>query len=652
MHKRAPADPWVLTCNDPTQSEPAYIGNGRIGFRIGRDGSGVHDGFLLSGWTTESTEELRPLASPLETDLSSAGKSLFDSPRDYVQSLDMRTGLLRTFWTTPGGCRIQCEEFVLPTLDLVEQRWRFHVVGEGWGVREVIDGTRWNLSQADHVESSQEGSTSGSKDYNSPYDFPYQERSNGLEPDPLSGFEEGIDHALQLGSRTEGDISFPEGPLDSYEKILAQNNAAWKKRWQTDIEIDGPVEDQQAVRSWMFYLWCSVPADSDVPVGPMGSSSTLYKGHQFWDADIWMFPALALFAPGQAKTIANYRLSHFRGTPYPWESSVSGNDVGPPEFKKAVHITGDVAFMLHQAMDLGLADPSKADAVGRAAAKYYAGISVVGDSKAALSQRTPQRSALKDREILQVKGPDEYHVSDNDLYTNTLAQWLEDRFGEGAQPPAKGQHTRHKTQDIARQSEIGNRKSKITYKLPHDGQGLVAYDGDPVRNYGQADAELAIYPIQNKEAEAQAQQIMNRIAPKINPTSPAMSDSVDALIWARLGNTDQAYTLWRRSWQDFMNHPLCLFSEERRNDRTYFVTGAAGCLQTVLYGFLGFRIDLQKDPKALWAKRLRGGDWLTLNPHLPRQWKKVTFRNFYLLGQRYTLTVTHNGINVTQGESL
>jgi hypothetical protein len=92
------------------------------------------------------------------------------------------------------------------------------------------------------------------------------------------------------------------------------------------------------------------------------------------------------------------------------------------------------------------------------------------------------------------------------------------------------------------------------------------------------------------------------------------------------------------------------FSEKRARPTTYFTTGAAGCLQTVLYGFLGFRIDSKKDPKAAWTKQLKAGYWLSVTPHLPKAWRSVKLKNFEVLGTRYTLTATPSGVHVTPGD--
>jgi len=129
-----------------------------------------------------------------------------------------------------------------------------------------------------------------------------------------------------------------------------------------------------------------------------------------------------------------------------------------------------------------------------------------------------------------------------------------------------------------------------------------------------------------------------------------MSDSVHALIWARLGDVGKAYQTWESSWKPFTKQPLVLFSEKRTKPTTYFTTGAGGSLQTVLFGFLGFRLDSISEQGAAWSKKLQGSHWLSIKPNLPQQWKSVKLKNFAVLGHRFTLTATHrpNGPDAAQ----
>jgi trehalose/maltose hydrolase-like predicted phosphorylase len=189
------------------------------------------------------------------------------------------------------------------------------------------------------------------------------------------------------------------------------------------------------------------------------------------------------------------------------------------------------------------------------------------------------------------------------------------------------------------------------YHLPKDSQSFLTYEGDPLRAYKQAAAVLTIYPLQYPPAEAQARVMMDRFADKVTKNGPAMSDAIHALIWARLGESEKAYTTWRDGWQPFTTSPLMLFSEKRSRARTYFTTGAGGCLQTVLYGFLGVRIDTKVLPGTQWSIPLENGRILSIKPNLPKAWNRITVRGLSILGQRYDVVADRSSVRVTRQTS-
>ena len=384
-----------------------------------------------------------------------------------------------------------------------------------------------------------------------------------------------------------------------------------------DIEIDGPIEDQQAVRSFMFYLRTAIDPSANMSISPFALSNTKYNGHIFWDADTWVFPALVFIDPEKAKAILDYRRikgpqsGSDQSVPYPWESSVSGKEVAPGHTKDEIHIWGDVAWAQHQGEALGIVKDSQSI------------IELVGKAYQRRATSPKASSSKQDANYLELKGvvsPDENHLdTNNDLFTNLLAQWA---------------------------MNGGNFEGKYKFKLPKDKTTFLTYDDDALRRYKQTAALLAIYPLQYPPAEEQAKAMMDRFGDKVIKSGPAMSDSIHALIWARLGKREKAYSTWLKSWKPFLHAPFLQFSEKRDLKRSYFTTGPAGSLQTVLYGFLGIRLDNRQAPGAAWSKQLPNGDWLSIKPNLPPAWKSVKFVGFHFLGKRYTLTVTHTSVQM------
>jgi trehalose/maltose hydrolase-like predicted phosphorylase len=680
-------DPWVLTTRDANQTEPALLWNGLLGIRLGRDGTGQdfegakYGFFCAEEYETTGEEKIRTLDNPLRGHFRVGNEAL--DPRkgtDYSQTLDMSTGILRTAWVQQIGkskLKIDVQTLIHPDKRIIADQWTFDCDD-----KIAVDGTLpigraqsqkfVNQTTFTDLQGRAELSPSGMKlaaHYRATGATDSKPSSVILDKDRIlfhgiardgrpASFERllsfgkspnfiGLMAARGIALKMRADWDEPETIKGRFQELAGECAGIWTERWKTDIEIDGPKEDQQAVRSFLFYLRSAIHPETVMSVSPMGLSNAQYNGHVFWDADTWVFPALALVSPETAIQIPHYRLqlvptarenlkswlaagrptgagkvegtSHDGswgppGIMFPWESSVSGKETIPGPSQYEHHISGTVAWSTTLAAALGLVGEDQARDLRRGVAHFYAN-RISGDGPF---------------DLKGTMSPDENHVGDNDLYTNLLAQALLDDTVWWKAPESE--------------------KVKLKLKLPRDDKTFLTYDNDTLRGYKQAAAVLAIYPLQYPPAEKEAKAMMDRFADKVTKNGPAMSDSIHALIWARLGEKDKAYEAWHNGWQPFTNLPLLLFSEKRAKPVTYFTTGAAGCLQTVLYGFLGFRIDSEQVPGAAWSKKLHGDSWLSIKPNLPPTWKSVKFKNFKLLGESYTLTATPTATKVAPGE--
>jgi trehalose/maltose hydrolase-like predicted phosphorylase len=450
-----------------------------------------------------------------------------------------------------------------------------------------------------------------------------------LVASPISPNAENVAQAAGSAAVTTSTEEVPE----PFDVVLSESQKIWSERWKTDIEIDGPAEDQLAIRSFLFYLRSSIHPDGHMSVSPFALSETLYNGHVFWDADVWVLPALLMLDPQCAQAITQYRIDRFpaaaenfqqalsrfpldgpnpwrdpnprsrvQPVQYPWESSVSGLETAPGNSRSQHHISGSVLWGLDQAAAFGLVEQRTLQNIGRSVAEFYR-----------LRAERGENGAL---EILGTMSPDEFKIADNDLYTNILAEWAIRTFGPD---------------------------QLTTFKLPRDSKSLLTYENDELKGHKQAAGILAVYPLQHQEAERTARTLLKRFKPAVIEQGPAMTDSIHAIVEARLGDREQAYATWQDSWKQFAHHPLMIFSEKRANDRGYFTTGAGGCLQTVLYGFGGIRIDDSPLLTASLTLPLRNGKHLNVLPSLPPAWKRVTFKNLILPDQRLTLEMDQRG---------
>jgi len=578
---------------------------------------------------------------------------------DYKQALDMRTGVLTTEWKQEGAT-IRCETVLHPSERALGQRWTLKPTKDTTFSIRTLDYSGPNDPQKAAAGDQAQGiaitlsprrvvtigwnQTGGTGNANVEIGgFRVQEGS------AKAGETVTFDRTLSFGLPSAkplpiDDLQKNAAVLEKatprpwgYDQILNAATAAWKKRWTSDIEIDGPVEDQQAVRSFLFYLRSSIAPGARRAIAPMALSSDIYGGHVFWDADIWVLPALMLTDPDLAKQISEYRLDRLSqagknfeewaakgyrtasgdvssanpeklsAAKYPWESSVTGKETvpGPSQFED--HITGSVAWSLSLADSLELLkDRPKLGLVARGQANNF--------------YRVRGEKGPNGLEIKGTMSPDENHTGDNDLYTNLLATWLYKQNWPTTPP----------------------------YKLPKDDKSFLTYDNDPIKGYKQAAALLACYPLQYPPAEAQTKVMLDRFAPQVIKNGPAMTDSIHGLLYARIGEPQKGYDEWRKGWVDFTRHPLMMFSEKRNSARTYFATGAGGSLQTVLFGFAGLRLDYKKATDAAWSHPLAGGKMLSVKPSLPPSWKRVRLRGISLPDGRYDFVIEPGKVSVVK----
>lgn len=239
------------------------------------------------------------------------------------------------------------------------------------------------------------------------------------------GAHEAVDH-LQRHARTP------------FTAAVAEQRAYWAARWaDADILVPDDPELQLAARFALFQLTSGVSSRGEAAVGARGLSGGGYRGHVFWDADVFVLPVLAASRPAAARAMLEYRLRRLaaarafaaetghRGARFPWESARDGTDVTP-----SFGLAGkrDVPVRTGQAEEHIVAD------VAWAACHYAAW---AGDNRFLTGEGLPLvietarywasriRIDADGRGHLDgVIGPDEYHVLvDDNAYTNLMARW-------------------------------------------------------------------------------------------------------------------------------------------------------------------------------------------------------------------------------------
>ena len=128
-----------------------------------------------------------------------------------------------------------------------------------------------------------------------------------------------------------------------YDKLFEAHKKRWNQFWeQIDIILDGPDFDQLAIRFSQFHISQMTPVhDERLSIAAKGLSGEGYKGHVFWDMEIFILPFFIYTFPKIAKRLLFYRYhfldgarkkaegNGFKGAMYPWECADTGCEVTP-----------------------------------------------------------------------------------------------------------------------------------------------------------------------------------------------------------------------------------------------------------------------------------------------------------------------------------
>ena len=131
-----------------------------------------------------------------------------------------------------------------------------------------------------------------------------------------------------------------------FDALLAEHREAWARRWtDAEVVIEGDPEAELAARFAVFHLLSAAADTGEAAVGARGLTGDAYAGHVFWDADVFVLPALAAIRPAAARAMLEYRIRRLpaaraaarslglRGARFPWESAGDGSDVTPRQVR-------------------------------------------------------------------------------------------------------------------------------------------------------------------------------------------------------------------------------------------------------------------------------------------------------------------------------
>lgn len=452
--------------------------------------------------------------------------------------------------------------------------------------------------------------------------------------------------------------------VPSYTTLLSAQEAAWDEVWHSsDVVIEGDIKAQFAIRYNLFQLLIAAPRHDDtVSIPAKTLSGFAYRGHVFWDTEIFALPFLIFTQPELARNLLTYRYhtldgarrkareSGYKGAVFAWESAGTGDEVTPRWVPPAdgdgelvriwcgdreLHINTDVAYAVWQYWQ----------ALGDDDWMRDYGAELVLDTAVYWGSRVEWNAKQEHYEIREVIGTDEYHEHvSNNTFTNRMVQWhLEKALAVlewlKSQYPDQAATLEEKLQiSLERQARwrdiISNiwilynpetgiiEQSEGFFKLEdinladyeprtRSMQAILGIEGASKRQVlKQPDVLMLLYLLRETPGLYSdiktLQKNWDYYAPRTDITyGSSLGPAIHAALASYLNQPEEAYAR-------FMQAALVDLEDTRRNAKEgIHAASAGGVWQAIVFGFAGIRIN-DTYPQA--------------NPHLPEGWTRVKFK--------------------------
>jgi beta-phosphoglucomutase len=458
----------------------------------------------------------------------------------------------------------------------------------------------------------------------------------------------------------------------AYRDLFSAHAAAWAGLWRDcDVVVEGDPDAQLALRYNLFQTLIAAPRRDDAGGGGKASigAKTLsgfgYRGHVFWDTEIFIVPFLTHTQPDVARDVLTYRYytlpgarrkartAGYEGAWYAWESADTGDEVTPrwvpdPHSGELVRIwPGDIE--LHLNADVAYAVWRYWQATGDDEWMRHFGAEIVLDTAVFWGSRAGWNEARARYELCDVIGPDEYHDHvNNNAFTNEMVRWhLETALH------VLGWLRRHDSEhadELARRLDLSTERLRRWTDVigcmfvPHDPesrlieqfegffdledvdlevyeprvrsmQAILGIEGaNRVQVIKQADVLMLLYLLPDRYDADTLRTNWDYYAPRTDHTyGSSLGPCIHAILACEVGSVQEAY-------EHFMRAALVDLQDVRGNTADGIHAASAGGLwQSAVFGFGGVRLT---------------PDGPVAHPRLPAHWTRLKFRLCYR-GQWY-----------------
>jgi kojibiose phosphorylase len=478
--------------------------------------------------------------------------------------------------------------------------------------------------------------------------------------------------------------------LPPYDELLKAHEQAWSQVWQTsDVVIEGDTRAQLAIRYNLFQLLVAAPRQDDrVSIPAKTLSGFGYRGHIFWDTEIFLLPFFTYTQPAIAKNLLTYRYHTlpgarrkaayygYKGAMFAWESADTGDEVTPRWALPADPYAEDIRIWcrdreIHISADVSYATWYYWQATGDDEWMRDCGAELILDTAVFWRSRVEWNTKKEYYEIREVIGADEYHEHDvhNSTFTNRMAQWnLEkaiyvfdwlfhtypDKAIELQQKLQLTSERRSRWEDIVKNIWIPyDEKTGLIeefegfFKLEDINladyeprtksmQSILGIDGANKRQVlKQPDVLMLLYLMRQSQEFPYDLKILQTnwdyYAPRTDITyGSSLGPAIHAILASDLGDPQEAY--------DRFMQAAMVDLEDVRGNAAEGIHGASagGIWQAVVWGFAGVKLT-ENGPIA--------------NPHLPLGWTRLKFK-LHWRGEWHEFDLGSAAGNKLEGEKM
>ncbi|XP_065358226.1 protein-glucosylgalactosylhydroxylysine glucosidase [Calliphora vicina] len=433
------------------------------------------------------------------------------------------------------------------------------------------------------------------------------------------------------------------------QDLLEKHTSRWQQFWNDfQIKVEGNLELSKIINAGIFYMGSCLPSLETnqknnlyfglSPTGlGRGQLDADYEGHNFWDTEIWMLPAVTQLQPLWSQELFKYRLDHLQGALYnanktgytgarfPWESAYTGteatNPCCPEVATQEIHISADIAVALQQFY----ATTYKRDWLCSTAWPLVREIATF------LQSRVTWQKETKQYHIQNVMGPDEDHENvDDNVYTNVV-------FKKALEFARFTHLTCDPNANVSSMDWLNIANNIfILYDNARDyhPQHLGYKPGDLVK---QADTILLGYPLQYPMQNSTHFNDLCMYENVTRHSGPAMTWSMFSINYLDVGLTTKAAAYFEMAYTNYVRPEFKVWSETKIGFQgsANFLTGIGGFLQTIIHGYGGIRFQLENNSAKMLIKQTNS---------MPNT-KQLTIKGIKFANSSFELKIVKSGEN-------